>query len=262
MDTVSDVTAEAPVPRSRDAAKTRNEIVAAARKVFSEWGYEAATVRQIAVEAGVAANLITRYFGGKAGLFQAASNIDLGVVAAVDGPFQSLGARIAATVLTRYETGPTADPLQMLARSAGTPNGAGLGAYFAEQAARPLVAALTTRWGGDQQQAADRVAAAGALILGVIMSRYVLHEGPLGHTDEASLERWLSHHLQQLFDDPDSPSLHHSGGWSSPPRSNQGSGQDEGDPVVDPTATGGVPKGRADRAPAASEPQPAETPSG
>lgn len=215
MATVGDVTAETPARRGRDAARTREHIVAAARRVFSDQGYEAATVRQIATEAGVSANLITRYFGGKGGLFQAASAIDLGVVEAVDGPFELLGARIAATVLTRYETGPTADPLQMLARSAGTPSGAGLGGYFAEQAARPLVTTLTARFGGDGQRAADRVAAAGALILGVVMSRYVLHEGPLAHTDETSLEHWLSHHLQQLFDDPATPSLGHSGSWTN-----------------------------------------------
>ncbi len=58
------------------------------------------------------------------------------------------------------------------------------------------------------------MAAAGALILGVIMSRYVLHEGPLAHADEARLEHWLSHNLQQLFDDPNTPSLRHSGNWS------------------------------------------------
>lgn len=215
LHTVGDMTIDGPPRRSRNAARTRELIVAAARKVFSEQGYEAATVRQIAVEADVAPNLITRYFGGKAGLFQAASNIDLGVVAAVEGPFESLGARIAGTVLARYETGPTADPLQMLARSAGTPNGAGLGGYFADQAARPLVEVVARHWAGDRQRAADRVAAAGAFILGVIMSRYVLHEGPLAHTDEASLERWLTHGLQQIFDDPETPSLHHSGGWTS-----------------------------------------------
>jgi AcrR family transcriptional regulator len=207
--------AEVPVRRSRDAARTREQIVVAARAVFSEHGYEAATVRQIATQAGVAANLITRYFGGKAGLFQAASSIDLGVTEAVEGPFESLGARIAATVLTRYETGPTADPLQMVARSAGTPSGAGLGAYFAEQAARPLVAALAAQYGGDAQRAADRVAAVGSLILGVIMSRYILREGPLAHADESSLAGWLGHTLQRLFDDPATPSLQQSGGWAS-----------------------------------------------
>lgn len=215
MSTTDTATEKLPVRRSRNAARTRNQIVTAARKVFSERGYETATVRQIAVEAGVAANLITRYFGGKAGLFHAASDIDLGVIAVIDGPLESLGARIAATVLTSYETGPTAVPLQMLARSAGAPNSVELGDYFARQAARPLVAALATRWGGDEQQAADRVAAAGALILGVIMSRYVLHEGPLAHADDASLEHWLSHYLQQIFDDPDTPSLRHDGNWSS-----------------------------------------------
>lgn len=215
MCTVGDMPATEPAPRSRDAVRTRGQIVAAARAVFSEVGYESATVRQIAGAAGVAPNLITRYFGGKAGLFEAASSIDLGVVAAIEGPFDSLGSRIAATVVSRYETGPTADPLQMLTRSAGTPSGAGLGEYFADQAARPLVAALTGRWGGDEQKAADRVAAAGSLILGLIMCRYVLHEGPLAHTDESSLAGWLGHSLQQLFDDPATPSLHTGGGWTS-----------------------------------------------
>lgn len=207
--------AEVAAPRSRDSARTRADIVAAARTVFSEQGFEAATVRRIAARAGVAPNLITRYFGGKAGLFQAAASIDLGVVDAVEGPIEGLGARIAATVVNRYETGPTADPLQLLARSAGTPDAAGLGEYFAGQAARPLVAALATRWGGDQHKAADRVAAAGSLILGVIMSRYVLREGPLAHADGPSLESWLGHCLQSLFDDPTTPSLHHSGGWGT-----------------------------------------------
>lgn len=188
----------------------------AARTVFSEQGFDDATVRQIAVQAGVAPNLITRYFGGKAGLFQAASNIDLGVVAAVDGPFESLGARIARTVLARYETGPTAGPLQMLARSAGTSSGAGLGGYFADQAARPLVDALSAHGDGDRQTAADRTAAAGAFILGVIMSRYVLHEGPLAHADERSLEQWLTHGLQRIFGDLETPSLRHDGGWTAP----------------------------------------------
>lgn len=200
--------------RTRNAARTREHILDTARRVFSQVGYEGATVRQIAVEAGVAANLITRYFGGKAGLFHEASAIDLGVVAAIDGPVEMLGARIAATVLARYESGPTAGPLQLLARSAGTPLATGLGEYFAEQAARPLVAALRTRPGWDGQLAADRVAAAGALILGVIMSRYVMHAGPLAHADERSLERWLGHHLQQLFDDADGPSLGHGGHWT------------------------------------------------
>ena len=197
--------------RSRDASRTREQIITAARRVFSERGYEKATVRAIASEAGVAANLITRYFGGKAGLFREASTIDLGVVDVIDGPLDSLGARIAGTVLARYEKGPTAGPLQILARSAGAADGAGLGEYFAEQAARPLVAALTARFAA--QEASDRVAAVGALILGVVMSRYVLHEGPLAHADEQDLERWLGHHLQRLFDDPESPSLGHGGGW-------------------------------------------------
>ncbi|MFF5290366.1 TetR/AcrR family transcriptional regulator [Paractinoplanes globisporus] len=58
-------------PRRRDAAKTRQLLLDAARRRFAEDGYAATTVRDIADDAGVNVALISRYFASKEGLFEA-----------------------------------------------------------------------------------------------------------------------------------------------------------------------------------------------
>jgi AcrR family transcriptional regulator len=61
-----------PQPRRRNAPKTKAAILAAAQKSFSEHGYSQVGIRDIAVIAGVSSTLLLRYFGSKAGLFEAA----------------------------------------------------------------------------------------------------------------------------------------------------------------------------------------------
>jgi len=56
-------------PRRRDAAATRAAILEAAKRQFGALGYDSATLRDIAAEAGADVALIKRYFGGKEGLF-------------------------------------------------------------------------------------------------------------------------------------------------------------------------------------------------
>ncbi|GAA0565885.1 TetR family transcriptional regulator [Paractinoplanes ferrugineus] len=58
-------------PRRRDAEETRRRLLEAARRRFSEDGYAATTVRDIADDAGVNVALINRYFASKEGLFEA-----------------------------------------------------------------------------------------------------------------------------------------------------------------------------------------------
>jgi len=57
-------------PRRRDAARTRQLLLDAARRRFIADGYSATTVREIAEDAGVNVALISRYFESKEGLFQ------------------------------------------------------------------------------------------------------------------------------------------------------------------------------------------------
>lgn len=68
-------------PPQRDAAKTRQLLLEAARRRFARDGYAATTVRDIADDVGVNAALISRYFGSKEDLF----------AACLEGAVQDLG---------------------------------------------------------------------------------------------------------------------------------------------------------------------------
>lgn len=58
--------------RAHDSEASRRALLDAGRALFDEVGYERATTREIGERAGVDPALISRYFGGKEGLFLAA----------------------------------------------------------------------------------------------------------------------------------------------------------------------------------------------
>src|SRR4051812_47981763 len=58
--------------RSRNAAATRQAILASARRHFAREGFDNVGLREIAGEAGVDPALVSRYFGGKEALFKEA----------------------------------------------------------------------------------------------------------------------------------------------------------------------------------------------
>ncbi len=60
--------AETSPRRRRDKEATKQALLSAAGAVFAERGYDAATTREVAQQAGVNEQLIQRYFGGKEGL--------------------------------------------------------------------------------------------------------------------------------------------------------------------------------------------------
>ncbi|HZV52620.1 MAG TPA: TetR/AcrR family transcriptional regulator [Candidatus Dormibacteraeota bacterium] len=75
-------------PRSRLSAEARRDaIFAAAKRVFGRSGYHAATIRDVAAEAGVSEALLYQHFAGKRQLF-----VELVTTAAAD-----LEARLLAT---------------------------------------------------------------------------------------------------------------------------------------------------------------------
>lgn len=63
---------EQTAPRTRNAAETKARILRAAQDAFSQIGYAQAGIREIATMAGVSSTLLIRYYGSKAGLFEAA----------------------------------------------------------------------------------------------------------------------------------------------------------------------------------------------
>jgi AcrR family transcriptional regulator len=106
--------------RTRDAVKTRQTLLAAARRRFAEDGYAATTVRDIADDAGVNVALINRYFSSKEGLFEAclhAAGDDLRRTAG-DVPLERVAEMIARQV-TGQPGGVVPSELVLLLRSSG-----------------------------------------------------------------------------------------------------------------------------------------------
>jgi len=105
----------AQTPRRSDG--TRAAILTAARERFAADGYERATIRAIAADAGIDASLVMRYYGSKDKLFAAAAEFDLRLPDAAGLPRDRAGAALVGHFLRRWEEDET---LQALLRAAVT----------------------------------------------------------------------------------------------------------------------------------------------
>ena len=192
--------------RVRDAAATREALLAAARPLFSEQGYEATTVSQIARAAGFSPNLVTRYFGGKEGLFLAATRTSLGMERMLTVDAAEFGHRLAEQIVDRWEQQGQSDPLLMMLRSASPRSAAleTLGEFLEREATAPLTRALRGM-GLSEAAAIDRANAIQSFVLGTVVTGRMLHTGAVATATSAELRAWLADVLQRLLGDVSAP---------------------------------------------------------
>ncbi|MFE9406684.1 TetR family transcriptional regulator [Streptomyces sp. NPDC006530] len=188
------MTTEAPAGGSRRTSlATKDAILVAARERFAADGYERATIRAIARDAGIDPSMVMRYFGNKEGLFAAASAIDLRIPKADELPVEGLGAALVAHFLDRWESD---DVLTALLR-VGVTNAAGaerVQAIFAEQ--------LVTLAAGvcpNPSDAPRRAALVASQILGMAMARYVLRFPPAVGMPHDDVIAWLAPTVQRYL---------------------------------------------------------------
>ncbi|WP_221410268.1 TetR/AcrR family transcriptional regulator [Paraburkholderia dinghuensis] len=184
--------------RPKDAVRTRERILAAARREFARVGFAGAKVRDIAVSANVSPNLITRYFGGKDGLFVAAAEVHLKLETLSDGPRESIGRRMAEGIVTRWTTMEGQDPLLVLLRAAGERREAAetLAKFLDEESLEPFRQQLL-RYGMTDNEATARARAVDIFVLGISARLRVLRDD-LGDTD--ALKQWIGATIQRLVD--------------------------------------------------------------
>ncbi|GAA0448449.1 TetR family transcriptional regulator [Paractinoplanes deccanensis] len=184
-----------PPRRTRDPEAKRAAILAAARAVFAEHGFEKATIREIARRAGVANGLVMLHFTSKEQLFVAAVPGPRDLAEAVAGDRDGLPGRIAQAYVTRMENADRADPFIALVRAAAADQEAAkalLGAMRLES----VTAYKKVLAGRDVGERVDLLA---ALLIGVTMSRYVLADGPLAAMTPERLARHLTGALEAIL---------------------------------------------------------------
>ncbi|MCC8245149.1 TetR/AcrR family transcriptional regulator [Saccharothrix luteola] len=99
MDTGTNQTEPKRRGRRAGGEDTKAALLAAARAIFVERGYEGATVRSIAARAGVDAAMVNHWFGGKEALFakavlQVPVDVNALVERILDGPDEGIGERM------------------------------------------------------------------------------------------------------------------------------------------------------------------------
>jgi AcrR family transcriptional regulator len=180
-----------PIPRRSDA--TRAAILSAARERFAADGYERATIRAIAADAGIDPAMVMRYFGNKEKLFATAAEFDLRLPDLSAVPRDEIGARLVAHFLYRWEDDET---LTALLRAAVTnaPALERVQGIFAGQVA-PAAATLCP----DPAQAPSRAGLVASQILGMALCRYVLRLPPSAAMPNADVVAWLGPTVQRYL---------------------------------------------------------------
>ena len=186
--------------RRAGAADTRGEILAAARHVFGEQGFDGTTVRAVAARAGVDPALVHHYFGSKQALFRAAMELPIDFNALIErvmsGPREAIGERLVRQSLELWEDPATRSLLLGIVRSATTdPVAAGM---LRGLLTRGPILALTRASG--QPDAALRATLAGSQIVGLAMARYVIGVEPLASVSADDVARAIGPTIQRYLD--------------------------------------------------------------
>jgi AcrR family transcriptional regulator len=191
----------APAGRRRGrppgSSNTREDVLAAARRVFAERGYEGATLRAIAAQAGVDPAMVRHFFGDKGGLFRATLHLPFdpapALAAVVAGGVDGLGERLVRFFLSVWEGGDGPSPFVAFLRGAADHEESRtmLHDLLTHSLFPVLSSALECPGGGTgggtdggtggsgDPDALLRVVLCGSQIVGLGMARYVVRVEPL-----------------------------------------------------------------------------------
>ena len=190
-----------PGRRTGDSG-TRAAILAAARDQFARMGYDGASLRMIAADAGVDTGLIRHFFGSKEELFAATLDIPEEIVTrmteALAGDPDRLGERLIRTYLSLWEDPVSAEPFLAIVRSAVSSDRAAdhLRAIISARVLGTAAPALT------QDNSDVRAALAGSQLVGIALARYVIRVEPLASLDRDTLVALCAPAIQRYLTGP------------------------------------------------------------
>lgn len=181
---------------------TREAIREAAGRQFAELGYDRASMRSIAREAGVDPALVMHYFGTKHQLFADVVELPFDpaeIVRVVFGGQRSeTGQRLADFVLATLEVPEARRRLVGMIRAAASePEAANI---VRELVSRELLARMAAELG--VEDAAVRANLVGSQIVGLVMARYVIGVEPLASLPGPAVARAIAPNLQRYLTGP------------------------------------------------------------
>jgi AcrR family transcriptional regulator len=189
--------------RWRTGQQNRQRIIDAARERFMREGYERATVRAIAADAGVDAAMVYYFFDSKEGLFTASAltgpEHPLHQLATLlDEGTEQIGPRLVRRFLEHWDEGAAFEPLLTLWRSAAIQPQARK--VLHDSLAGPIAERIAAQFGvADAELRAELVA---SHLAGLAFARYQLKIEPIASAAIEDLVAWLGPTAQRYLADP------------------------------------------------------------
>ena len=180
--------------RPRNAAQTRADILAAARRRFATEGFERTTLRAIAADVGVDAALVIRYFGSKQDLFATATEFTIELPDLTDASPDDIADMLLPRYFAVWEEDHSFMALlqaAMTSRVAADTLNETLAAHVA-----PTLRSATP----DHHQ--QRIALTDAFVIGLAATRSVLGNLPAAELSREELRRWAAPVIRQLLTGP------------------------------------------------------------
>ncbi|MGB3351903.1 MAG: TetR family transcriptional regulator [Mycobacterium sp.] len=184
--------------RSRNAAATREAILASAIRNFARAGYDGVGVREIAGEAGVTAMLVNRYFGSKEQLFAEAVESSFAPPVFITENPQAMARDAAAALVARSD--PAAEelaPFLIMLRSASNPRAAEI---VRDAIERHVGRRLARQLPEPGRELRSEVVL--SVISGVLLMRRVVGARALNQCDDAQLAELLESVFEAIVDTP------------------------------------------------------------
>ncbi len=176
----------------RDAPRTKANILEAAKRAFAEQSYAQTGIRDIAAMAGVSSTLLLRYYGSKAGLFEAALIAAMDANDLFDTDRSVFGAYLAAAL-----SDPNADIKSpaMIAFASGDAEAQEIATRVSEDyGVAPLA-----QWLGPPDARA-RAAQINVLSIGYVMCTRQISLVGRSRAGDKKLAKWLAETVQAIVD--------------------------------------------------------------
>ncbi|MCP2343505.1 TetR/AcrR family transcriptional regulator [Actinomadura rupiterrae] len=178
---------------------TREQILAAAREMFADKGFDGASLRGIARAAGVDPALVHHYFGGKEGVFVEAMRFPVNpaelLPRILSGDPDRIGETLARVFIGVWDDPDKRAPILAMLRSAMTnERAAGLVREF-------VSSALLERATAIRGVSRLRVQAAVGQLIGVMIVRHVVRMEPIASASTDELVELLAPTLQRYLGD-------------------------------------------------------------
>ena len=185
--------------RWRTGQQNKQRIIDAARERFMRDGYEGATVRAIAADAGVDVAMVYYFFDNKEGLFTASAltgpEHPLHQLATLlDEGTEQIGPRLVRRFLEHWDEGNTFEPLLTLWRSAVQPLARQV---LHDTLAGPVAERVAVEFG--VADAELRVELVASHLAGLAFARYQLRIEPIASAPVEDLVAWVGPTVQRYL---------------------------------------------------------------